>query len=140
MLNKPTSKILQVMAPSKILQTTATGENLKPENIEAVQNLLDRWANWVGTGEPLGDGAPRQCLGAPDARIHSFEDLEIENEKTIIRAVDTCVQDLPPEQRRVVMMYYGFSHTAWRPGDDGVFELALVNLYHALVGRVVVCK
>lgn len=113
---------------------------MQQENIDAVKSLVDRWANWFGTGEPLGDGAPRQCLGAPDARIQSFEDLEIENEKLIIRAVDTCVHELVKLQRDVLMMYYGFLHTAWKPGDDGIFELCLVNLYHALKERITVCK
>ncbi|HEY8027328.1 MAG TPA: hypothetical protein VIF60_22485 [Burkholderiaceae bacterium] len=112
---------------------------MKQDNNLAVKNLLDRWANWIGTGEPLANGAPRQCAMAPDARIHSFEDLEIESEKVIVRAVDACVQGLPAEQRRVVMMYYGFSHTAWRPGDDAVFEAALDNLFQTLRNRVAVC-
>ena len=109
---------------------------MQQENIERVKVMLDLWANWFGTGEPLGDGAPRQSPGAPDARIQSFEDMEIENDKIIIRAVDTSVHDLEKNQRGVVMMYYGFSHVAWRPGDDGIFDLALVNLYHALKARV----
>lgn len=106
----------------------------------AVKDLLDRWANWFGTGEPLGDGAPRQCIGAPDARIQSFEDLEIESEKVIIRAVNTCVYELPQIKRDVVMMYYGFKHVAWRPGDDTIFDSTLTELGYLLKSRIAVCN
>jgi hypothetical protein len=113
---------------------------VKQENIEAAKNLLDRWANWIGIGGSIGDGAPRQCPGAPDARIQSFEDLEIENEKYIVQAVNTAVYELPVDQRNVIMLYYGFRHVAWRQNDDALFEASLVSLFHLLKERVSVCK
>ena len=113
---------------------------MKQENIDGVKGLLDRWANWVGVGGSMCDGAPRQSPVAPDARIQSIEDWEIADQKTIVNAVDTAVWELPKPQRDVVMMYYGFSHVAWKPGDDGIFELCLVNLYHLLKERLTVCK
>lgn len=113
---------------------------MRQDNFEAVKDLLDQWANWLGTWESLGKGVPRSSPGAPDARIQSFEDLEIESEKIIVRAVHTCVYELPPLQRDVVLLYYGFIHRAWKPGDDALFELAQVNLYHALAARIAVCR
>ena len=53
---------------------------MSQDQYDNIKVLLDRWAEWVATGEPIAEGAPRECLGAPDARIHSFEDMEIEIE------------------------------------------------------------
>ena len=46
---------------------------MNPEHYDNTKRLLDRWADWAVQGEPIANGAPRQCLGAPDARIHSFK-------------------------------------------------------------------
>jgi hypothetical protein len=113
---------------------------MKQENIDAVKHLLDRWANWVGAGGSMCDGMPRQSPGAPDARIQSIEDWEIADEKFIVQAVHTGVYDLPDPQRDVVMIHYGFKHKAWTPEHDGLFDLALMNLFYRLKERVTVCN
>lgn len=109
------------------------------ENNEAVKKLLDQWANFLGAYGYVGSGAPRRSPGAPDARIQTFDDLEIEIEKIVINAVNACVYDLPKVERDVILLYYGFIHTAWKPGDDLLFDRALSNLYHPLMDRVCVC-
>lgn len=121
-------------------QTRHTAKSsLGQQHLDAVKELLDLWANWLGTWEALGKGVPRNSPGAPDARIQSFEDLEIESEKIVVRAVHTCVYELPKVERDVILLYYGFAHTAWKPGDDALFDQALASLYHALGTRVAVC-
>jgi hypothetical protein len=113
---------------------------MRAEDREAVQNLLNRWANYVGAhGGTITDGLPRQCLGAPDARCQSIEDLEIEDEKMIVRAVETAVWDLNSPQRLVIMVHYGFAREVWRFDFDGIYERALDNLFQALKNRVSVC-
>jgi hypothetical protein len=113
---------------------------MKQENIDAVKDLLDRWANWVGAGGSTCDGMPRQSPGAPDARVQSIEDLELENEKFIIQAVNTAVYDLATIQKDVILIHYGFKHMAWTQDHDGLFDLALMNLYYKLRERVTVCN
>ncbi|MBG6222781.1 hypothetical protein IWX79_003740 [Janthinobacterium sp. CAN_S1] len=102
-----------------------------------VLSLLDRWADWMRTSEPLAEGAPRQCLGAPDARIHSFEDMEIEVNKRLVREVHTAVWELPVIQREAVMMHFGLNtRCVWRAQFDAIFDQAVYRLYEILKGRV----
>lgn len=110
---------------------------MRQDHYDNTKALLDRWAEWAATGEPIAEGAPRQCLGAPDARIHSFEDMEIEDNKRIVRAVDAAVWGLPVVERQVVMMHYGIAKvTVWRVQFDTVFDLAIESLFTTLKGRV----
>ncbi|MDH6157417.1 hypothetical protein [Janthinobacterium sp. CG_23.4] len=102
-----------------------------------VLSLLDRWADWMRTSEPLTEGVPRQCLGAPDARIHSFEDMEIEVNKRLVREVHTAVWELPVMQREAVMMHFGLNtRCVWRAQFDAIFDQAVHRLYEILKGRV----
>ena len=99
--------------------------------------LLDRWAEWMRTSEPLAEGAPRQCVGAPDARIHSFEDMEIEVNKRLVREVQTAVWELSVMQREAVMIHFGLNtRGVWRAQFDTVFEQAVHSLYEILKARV----
>lgn len=113
------------------------GEIVRQEHYDNTKALLDRWAEWQATGEPIADGAPRECLGAPDARIHSFEDMEIEDNKRIVRAVNAAVWELQVVERNVVMMHYGIAKvSAWRAQFDTVFDMAIESLFKALKGKV----
>jgi len=109
---------------------------MQTDQYDRVKVLLDRWAEWAATGEPIADGAPRQCLGAPDARIHSFEDMEIEDNKRVVRTVNAAVWDLPVVERQVVMMHYGITRNVWRVQFDVVFDLAIESLYNSLRGKI----
>lgn len=110
---------------------------ISPAQYDNVKAMLDLWANWGGTGEPLADGAPRESLGAPDARVHSIEDLEIECDKRVVRAVHTCVYELPVMERNAVLMHYGFMHAhVWRAEFSTLFDLAVATLHVALRQKV----
>ena len=99
--------------------------------------LLDRWADWMRTSEPLAEGAPRQCVGAPDARIHSFEDMEIEVNKRLVREVQTAVWELSVMQREAVMVHFGLNtRGVWRAQFDTIFAQAVHSLYLILKARV----
>ena len=99
--------------------------------------LLDRWAEWMRTSEPLAEGAPRQCVGAPDARIHSFEDMEIEVNKRLVREVQTAVWELSVMQREAVMIHFGLNtRGVWRAQFDTIFSQAVHSLYLILKARV----
>lgn len=99
--------------------------------------LLDRWADWMRTSEPLAEGAPRQCVGAPDARIHSFEDMEIEVNKRLVREVQTAVWELSVMQREAVMIHFGLNtRGVWRAQFGAVFDQAVHSLYEILKARV----
>ncbi len=110
---------------------------MRQDHYDNTKALLDRWADWAATGEPLADGAPTQSIGAPDARIHSFEDMEIEDNKRIVRAVNAVVWELPVVERQVVMMHYGISRVAvWRVQFDAVFDMAIESLFKGLKDKV----
>jgi hypothetical protein len=110
---------------------------VQQQHYENVVLLLDGWADWIRTGEPIAEGAPRQCLGAPDARIHSFEDMEIEVNKRLVREVHTAVWDLPVMEREAVMSHYGLNtRSVWRANFAAVFDLAVQRLFDALKSRV----
>lgn len=106
-------------------------------HLERVKALLDRWAEWISVGGSIAEGAPRECPMAPDARIQSFEDMEIEVDKRIVGAVDTCVWELPVIQREAVMRYYGLKSAAgWQADWDRQFDLALDALFIMLKYRI----
>jgi hypothetical protein len=110
---------------------------VKQEHMENVVLLLDGWAEWIRTGEPLAEGAPRQCLGAPDARIHSFEDMEIETNKRLVREVHTAVWELQVIEREAIMTNYGLkTRGVWRAQFEAVFEQAVESLFNILKTRI----
>lgn len=107
------------------------------QHTDNVLLLLDRWVEWIRIREPLAEGAPRECLGAPDARIHSFEDMEIEVNKRLVREVHTAVWELDIIEREAVMSHYGLNTRAvWRADFDRVFDQAVERLFQILKGRV----
>ena len=100
---------------------------------------LDMWANWVSENglDSLAYGAPRQSPGAPDARIHSIEDMEIENDKHIVKALDVTIWELPLLERRAIMVYYHIeSHGSWVADWEKLFHVALRNLHQSLGSRL----
>ncbi|NRR28878.1 hypothetical protein HSX11_01645 [Oxalobacteraceae bacterium] len=110
---------------------------VQQQHYDNVVLLLDGWADWIRTGEPIAEGAPRQCLGAPDARIHSFEDMEIEVNKRLVREVHTAVWELPVMEREAVMVHYGLAtRSVWRANLAAIFDLAVERLFEVLKSRV----
>ncbi|ATQ75072.1 hypothetical protein CR152_11475 [Massilia violaceinigra] len=110
---------------------------VQQEHYENVVRLLDGWADWIRTGEPLAEGAPRQCLGAPDARIHSFEDMEIEVNKRLVREVHTAIWELNVIEREAVMTHYGLqTRGVWRANFNAIFDQAVDSLFGILKSRV----
>lgn len=110
---------------------------VEQQHRENVLLLLDRWADWVRSGEPIAEGAPRQCLGAPDARIHSFEDMEIEVNKRLVREVHTAIWELCVIEREAVMMHFGLNtRGVWRTNFAANFDQAVWSLFQILRQRV----
>jgi len=125
------STVRRAPAPQQA-QQAAAGEHLA-----RVKPLLDRWAEWMSAGGTLAEGAPRESPMAPDARVQSFEDLEIEVDKRVVAAVDTCVWELQVLQREAVMRHYGFKAAgAWQADWDQQFNLALEALFGLLKSRI----
>ena len=130
-----------VPSPPRVVQVATippiplrTAEQQHHDNVVL---LLDKWAEWARSDEPLADGAPRQCLGAPDARIHSFEDMEIEVNKRLVRVVHTAVWELAVIEREAVMSHYGLNtRRVWRANFDKLFDQAVVTLFRILKDRV----
>jgi hypothetical protein len=122
--------------------TTATlppipRRTVQQEHYDNVIRLMDGWAEWIRTGEPIAEGAPRQCLGAPDARIHSFEDMEIEVNKRLVREVHTAVWELQIVEREAIMSHYGLkTRSVWRAQFDKIFDQAVESLFKILKDRV----
>lgn len=109
----------------------------QPDYYDRIKALLDRWAEWMAVGGSITEGAPRECPMAPDARIQSFEDMEIEVDKRVVRAVDTCVWELPVLQREAVMRYYGLQFSAaWKADWDKQYDLAIDALFILLKQRI----
>lgn len=109
----------------------------RPTHYDRIKDLLDRWAEWMAVGGTLAEGAPRECPMAPDARIQSFEDMEIEVDKRVVRAVDTCVWELQVIQREAVMRHYGLKAAgAWKADWDRQFDLAIDALFALLRQRI----
>lgn len=110
---------------------------VEQEHYSNVLRLMDAWADWVRSEEPIAEGAPRACLGAPDARIHSFEDMEIEVNKRLVREVHTAVWELQVIEREAVMTHYGLkTRGVWRADFDKVFNQAVDSLFRILKDRV----
>ena len=110
---------------------------MTPEHYDNTKALLDRWAEYESVGGRIADGAPQSSPGAPDARIHSFEDMEIEDNKRIVGIVDSAVYDLPVMERNVILMHYGMmSYKVWRADFSVLFDLAIESLFDLLKGKV----
>ncbi|NHZ40100.1 hypothetical protein [Massilia aquatica] len=102
-----------------------------------VLRLLEGWAAWIRTDEPLAEGVPRQSMGAPDARIHGVEDMEIEANKHSVRVVHTAVWELDVVEREAVLMHYRLKRRGvWRADFAKVFDQAVDSLYEFLKDRV----
>jgi len=110
---------------------------MKQESYDNVKALLDSWAEHASIGGRITDGVPRQCVGAPDARIHSLEDMEIEVSKRLVKVVDTAVYELPVMERNVVLMHYGIMTVkVWRADFTTLFDLAIESLFNSLKSKI----
>lgn len=108
------------------------------DQYSTTKELLDRWAEWMKTSESTSRGYPGASVGAPDARIHSIEDLEIEVDKAMVSAVHTAVYDLSKIDRDAIMLNYGLGDLGneWPAHFDLVFDRAIENLYSILKTRI----
>lgn len=122
---------------SVLIIPPAAPRTIHQQHLDNVTLLLDSWADWIRIDQPLAHGAPRKCVGAPDARIHSFEDMEIEVDKRLVGEVDTAVWELPTLQREAVMLHYDLKRaTGWKANFDTLFGTAVESLYEILRKRV----
>lgn len=111
--------------------------NISQERYETIKAMVDLWADWMVIGRSTADGAPNQSAVAPDARIHSIEDLEIESDRLIVRAVQTAVWELALMEREAVMCHYGLNtRSVWRTQFDKLFDMAIESLYQILRNRI----
>lgn len=110
---------------------------MRQDHYDNTKALLDRWAEFESVGGHLADGAPQSSPGAPDARIHSFEDMEIEDNKRIVGIVDAAVYELPVMERNVVLMHYGMMNVkVWRADFTVLFDLAIESLFSLLKNKL----
>lgn len=110
---------------------------MRQEQYDNTKALLDRWAEYESVGGRIADGAPQSSPGAPDARIHSFEDMEIADNKRIVEIVDAAVYELPVLERNVVLMHYGMMRVdVWRFEFTTMFDLAIESLFELLKSKV----
>jgi hypothetical protein len=129
--------VIAVLAARTLVVPPAPKRTAHQQHCDNVVLLLDGWADWIRTNEPIAEGAPRQCLGAPDARINSFDDMEIEVNKRLVRELHTAVWDLPVMEREAVMVHYGLNtQTVWRTDFARVFDQAVERLFQMLKDRV----
>lgn len=103
------------------------------DHYDNVKALLDRWADAGVYGNRTADGAPQSSPGAPDARVQSIEDIEIEDNKRVVTIVDTMVYELPEMERNAVLMHYGMmKYRVWRADFTVLFDLAIESLFDLL--------
>ena len=111
--------------------------SIAQQHYENIVLLLDRWAEWTRVGGVLADGAPTQSMMAPDARIHSFEDMEIEVDKRLVGEMNTAVWELSVIEREAVMTHYGLNtRSVWRAQFVLVFDQAIESLFRTLKTRI----
>lgn len=122
---------------AKARRAPATTQQPLGNHLERVKALLDAWAEWMLKDSNIARDYPRHCIGAPDARIHSVEDMEIEADKRSVKAVHTAVYELQVLQREAVLLHYGLQKaSAWKSDFDRQFELAVEALYGILKNRI----
>jgi hypothetical protein len=107
------------------------------QHYENVVLLLDRWAEWSRTGGETAEGAPSQSTFAPDARIHSFEDMEIAVDKLLVGEMNTAVWELQVMEREAVMTHYGLkTRGVWQARFELIFDQAVDSLFRILKNRI----
>ncbi|MDB5937516.1 MAG: hypothetical protein JWQ01_4860 [Massilia sp.] len=107
------------------------------QHYENVVLLLDRWAEWSRTGGETAEGAPTQSTFAPDARIHSFEDMEIAVDKLLVGEMNTAVWELQVMEREAVMTHYGLkTRGVWQARFETIFDQAVDSLFRILKNRI----
>lgn len=112
---------------------------MSPEHYDNTVKLLDQWADWMKAGESVAEGYPSHSIGAPDARIHCIEDLEIEVDSHVVRAVDACVYEIPVMERNAILRHCGLmKYDVWNTNYCTLFDLAIESLYRLLKEKVAV--
>lgn len=112
---------------------------MRQDHYDNTKAMLDLWAEWMQAGESTAEGYPCKSVGAPDARIHSFDDLEIEVDKHVVDAVNACVYEIPVMERNAILMHCGLMEfQVWRTDFTTVFDLAIESLYELLKSKVAI--
>jgi len=131
-IERPVARVERVLVVPPMPDRT-----ISQQHYDNVLALLDRWAEWTMTGGVLADGAPTQSAVAPDARVHSIEDMEIEVDKRLVGEMNTAVWELSIMQREAVMSHYGLNtRSVWRMQFVQVFDLAIESLFKTLKTRI----
>lgn len=123
--------------PARAVMPPPAVQSVREQHKGNVLRMLDAWADWIRLDAPIAYGAPSKCVGAPDARIHSFEDMEIETDKRVTAEVNTAVWELPTMEREAVMRHYHINRAhAWQGDFEKLFFMAIESLYEILRKRV----
>ena len=74
-------------------------------SIEVI-NILKDWADWMHSGS-VGRGYPRRSAGISTGYVlDSFDDMCERMDAQVCRVVDSCVDDLPPNQSAAIYRCY----------------------------------
>jgi hypothetical protein len=128
---------------------------ISQESRNNVERRLYEWADWMRIEASTTRGYPSKSIGAPDANIHSVEDLEEVEDLRVVRAVNACVYSLPVLERNAVLAHYGLMKSdVWRvrvavqqgkaneekmvglQEATALFDQAVVALYPLLRSRI----
>lgn len=106
---------------------------MRQESRDNVKALLDRWAEYESAGGRIADGSPPASTVAQDACIHSFEDMEIADNKRVVEIVGTAVYELDTMERNAILMHYGMmTFRVWRAEFTTLFDIAIESLFEML--------
>lgn len=95
---------------------------------DAVVGILTDWASWM-KGYSAKTGYPKRAAGFSGTGCSSFEDMcdEADGHRNLV--VDTCINDLPPNQNAAI--HHRYLSAVYRMSD---YEGSLAQAHESLTG------
>ena len=107
-----------------------TGDNVVTTELESLVILLEDWAKWQSNcREKIGFRS--RSAGFVALGLSNFDDMCFESDNSIMRTLETSIDDLEPVQAAAIYRRYGVSNVFRFPHNN--YEQALVLAHERLV-------
>lgn len=122
--------------PANVVQFEKERGKRVQRDIDEVEVLLDRWADWMRKPEPIAEGYPAKASGGfIESWIKDSEEVADAAELETVNRINAAFDSLTPLYRDAIMRHYGLGSRVWDFAKDCTFEDAKIVIRVKFVAK-----
>ena len=99
-------------------------------DLDVVEDLLDKWAKWMHSGDSIAEGYPQKAAGGfIESWIKDDEELVEAADQRELESINASVDSLSFMHKRVVYHMHGVGYGVWQfANTEALYEAAKESL------------